>query len=146
MRSIELERRRLDGLRSRLFGGRTSVQVVVGALAIAAIVLAFVFRPGQTSQEASKATAVPTKPTAAAVAAPPVATTAPVTVAVPTATTAPVPTKERIHTVEAGDTLSSLASKYYGDATKHAKIFDANKDVLRDPNSLQVGQKLRIPD
>lgn len=35
--------------------------------------------------------------------------------------------------------------KYYGDASLYPKIFEANKDVLKDPNLIRVGQKLRIP-
>ena len=49
------------------------------------------------------------------------------------------------HVVEKGETLSKIAKQYYGDATLYAKIFDANKDVLKDPDRIQVGQKLRIP-
>jgi nucleoid-associated protein YgaU len=49
------------------------------------------------------------------------------------------------HEVKAGDTLSKIAVKYYGDASLYTKIFEANKDVLKDPNMIRVGQKLRIP-
>ncbi len=35
--------------------------------------------------------------------------------------------------------------KYYGDASLYTKIFDANKDVLKDPDLVRVGQKLGIP-
>lgn len=49
------------------------------------------------------------------------------------------------HTVSKGDTLSGISKQYYGDATLYMKIFEANKDVLKDPDRIQVGQKLRIP-
>jgi nucleoid-associated protein YgaU len=49
------------------------------------------------------------------------------------------------YVVQSGDTLSKIAQKYYGDASLYTKIFDANKDILKDPNKIQVGQKLRIP-
>ncbi len=49
------------------------------------------------------------------------------------------------HEVEAGESLSKIAVKYYGDASLYTKIFEANKDVLKDPNMVRVGQKLRIP-
>jgi nucleoid-associated protein YgaU len=49
------------------------------------------------------------------------------------------------YVVQAGDTLSKIAQKYYGDAALYTKIFQANRDVLSDPNKIQVGQKLRIP-
>jgi nucleoid-associated protein YgaU len=53
---------------------------------------------------------------------------------------------ETIYAVVPGDTLSKIAKRYYGDANKYMKIFEANKDQLKDPNMIQVGQKLRIPD
>ena len=51
----------------------------------------------------------------------------------------------RVHTVVAGDTLSGLAKKYYGDASKYNRIFDANRDQLNDPDKIKVGQRLQIP-
>ncbi len=55
----------------------------------------------------------------------------------------PVPAK--VYEVVGGDTLSKIAKKFYGDANKYMKIFEANKDQLQDPNKIKVGQKLRIP-
>jgi len=49
------------------------------------------------------------------------------------------------HTVQSGDTLSKIAQKYYGDASLYTKIFEANRDQLKDPNRIFPGQKLRIP-
>jgi nucleoid-associated protein YgaU len=49
------------------------------------------------------------------------------------------------HVVQSGDTLSKIAQKYYGDASLYTKIFQANRDVLNDPNKIKPGQKLRIP-
>jgi nucleoid-associated protein YgaU len=49
------------------------------------------------------------------------------------------------HEVKSGETLSKLAQRYYGDASLYPKIFEANKDVLKDPDLIRVGQKLRIP-
>ena len=49
------------------------------------------------------------------------------------------------HVVQAGETLSKIAQKYYGDASLFPKIFEANRDVLNDPNKIRPGQKLRIP-
>ena len=51
----------------------------------------------------------------------------------------------QIHVVVSGDTLSKIAQKYYGDAALYMQIFEANQDVLRDPNKIFPGQKLRIP-
>jgi LysM repeat protein len=56
----------------------------------------------------------------------------------------PVPAK--IHEVVGGDTLSKIAKKFYGDANKYMKIFEANKDQLKDPDKIKVGQKLKIPE
>jgi nucleoid-associated protein YgaU len=49
------------------------------------------------------------------------------------------------HEVQAGETLWKIAEKYYGDGSLYPNIFEANKDVLKDPNLIKVGQKLRIP-
>ena len=48
------------------------------------------------------------------------------------------------HVVQSGDTLSKIAQKYYGDAALYTRIFEANRDVLKDPNKISPGQKLRI--
>ena len=53
--------------------------------------------------------------------------------------------EERIYIVVSGDTLSALAQKYYGKASLYMKIFEANRDILKDPNLIKIGQKLRIP-
>jgi len=47
--------------------------------------------------------------------------------------------------VKKGDTLSKIAEQFYGDPKLYPKIFEANRDVLKDPNLIQIGQKLRIP-
>jgi nucleoid-associated protein YgaU len=52
---------------------------------------------------------------------------------------------EQWHEVVAGDTLSKIAKKYYGDPALYNKIFEANRDILKDPDLIKVGQKLRIP-
>lgn len=52
---------------------------------------------------------------------------------------------EQWHDVVSGDTLSKLAKHYYGDPGLYMKIFEANRDVLKDPNLIKVGQRLRIP-
>ncbi len=47
--------------------------------------------------------------------------------------------------VKKGDSLSKIAEQYYGDKMLYPRIFEANKDILKDPNKIQPGQKLRIP-
>ena len=50
-----------------------------------------------------------------------------------------------MYTVQPGDTLSKLAKVHLDDAKRYMEIFNANKDVLKDPNMIKVGQKLVIP-
>jgi LysM repeat protein len=64
----------------------------------------------------------------------------------PPAEAPPAPAEaETIHVVVAGDTLGAIARKYYGKASLYMKIFEANKDILSNPDLIKVGQKLRIP-
>ena len=60
----------------------------------------------------------------------------------------PRPAEEEIrwHVVAANETLGGLARRYYGKASLYTRIFEANRDVLKDPNLIKVGQKLRIPN
>ena len=47
--------------------------------------------------------------------------------------------------VKSGDTLSKIAKQHYGDPAKYPVIFEANKPMLKDPDKIYPGQKLRIP-
>lgn len=47
--------------------------------------------------------------------------------------------------VKKGDTLSKIAREFYGDAKLYTKIFEANRDILSDPDKIRPGQRLRIP-
>lgn len=49
------------------------------------------------------------------------------------------------HVVASDETLSKIAAQYYGDKMLYNKIFEANKDILKDPNKIKPGQKLLIP-
>ena len=49
------------------------------------------------------------------------------------------------YTVKPGDSLSKIAKQFYGDANQYMKIFNANQDKLDDPNKIQPGQQLTIP-
>ena len=49
------------------------------------------------------------------------------------------------YTVKSGDTLSKISRQFYGDANKYHQIFEANRPMLKDPNEIYPGQKLRIP-
>lgn len=50
-----------------------------------------------------------------------------------------------IYVVRKGDTLSAIAQKHYGKASKYMKIFEANRPMLKDPDKIYPGQSLRIP-
>jgi nucleoid-associated protein YgaU len=50
-----------------------------------------------------------------------------------------------IYVVKKGDTLSAIAQKQYGKASKYMKIFEANRPMLKDPDKIYPGQALRIP-
>ena len=52
---------------------------------------------------------------------------------------------ERSHTVVRGDNLSRISKQYYGSANHWKDIFEANRDLLDDPDLIQPGQVLRIP-
>ncbi len=85
--------------------------------------------------------------------------------ATPTAlpTTAPLPTIQRpaldtpgpqpsvsagpsvVHVVQPGESLGSIAMRYYGDSGRWQRIYDANRSVIPDPNALSVGARLTIP-
>lgn len=58
---------------------------------------------------------------------------------------APAAPAERTYTVKAGDTLSAIAKAELGSANAYMKIFEANRDVLSDPNKVSPGQVLKIP-
>ena len=47
--------------------------------------------------------------------------------------------------VKSGDNLSKISKQFYGDPNEYMRIFYANRDQLRDPDKIQVGQKLNIP-
>jgi nucleoid-associated protein YgaU len=52
----------------------------------------------------------------------------------------------RMYIVQSGDSLSKIAKKFYGNANTWKKIFDANRDVVKNPDVIQPGWKLQIPD
>ena len=51
----------------------------------------------------------------------------------------------RTYSVQPGDNLLKISKQFYGDANKYMKIFEANKDKLSDPDKIQAGQELVIP-
>ena len=59
----------------------------------------------------------------------------------PTGTTG----QSQTYVVVSGDSLSKIAKHFYGDANKYPKIFEANREVIKDANLIFPGQKIRIP-
>ena len=53
--------------------------------------------------------------------------------------------KMEYYVIEKGDTLSAIAKRYYGDFKLYPRIFEANREVIKDPDLIFVGQKIRIP-
>ena len=54
-------------------------------------------------------------------------------------------TVETVYVVVSGDSLSKIAKREYGNANDWKRIFEANKDILKDPDKIYPGQKLKIP-
>jgi nucleoid-associated protein YgaU len=54
-------------------------------------------------------------------------------------------TATKVYVVVSGDSLSKIAKREYGDANAWNRIFEANQDILKDPNKIYPGQKLKIP-
>lgn len=65
--------------------------------------------------------------------------------ATPSATQTSSSTKHQIYHVVAGDNLTKIAAKFYDDSSNWDIILEANKDSLRSPRDLKVGQTLVIP-
>jgi nucleoid-associated protein YgaU len=59
---------------------------------------------------------------------------------------APVKSAARTYTVVKGDTLSKIAKSTYGDANKWRKIYEANTDIIQNPDLIRPGQVLKIPE
>jgi len=84
-----------------------------------------------------------TKPVATEEKAKPVAKQIPAT----TEPAAPAKAKKAVqeYTVKAGDTLGKIAEQFLGSGTKWEKVYDANRESLKNPNYIFIGQKLSIP-
>lgn len=49
------------------------------------------------------------------------------------------------YTIVSGDTLGGIAAKFLGSGSRYPEIFEANREVIEDPNKIFPGQKIRIP-
>jgi len=54
--------------------------------------------------------------------------------------------EEIFYSIEKGDTLWAIATKYYDDGTKYTHIVDANIEVIKDADLIYPGQTIRIPE
>ena len=57
----------------------------------------------------------------------------------------PVQAKVEYYIIKKGDTLSAIAKQFYGKPNDYPKIFEANREVIKDANLIFPGQKIRIP-
>jgi nucleoid-associated protein YgaU len=53
--------------------------------------------------------------------------------------------KPVVHKIRDGDTLSALAQRYLGSPARAVEIFDANREILSNPELLPIGAELKIP-
>jgi len=53
--------------------------------------------------------------------------------------------EETYYVIEKGDTLWAIANKFLGNGNRHPEIFEANREVIIDPDKIFPGQKIRIP-
>lgn len=63
-------------------------------------------------------------------------------------TSAPAPADAatgQTYTVKSGDSLSKIAKKFYGDANNWHRIYDANRDKIKNPDLIHPGQEFTIP-
>lgn len=50
------------------------------------------------------------------------------------------------YTIEKGDSLWKIASHHYGDGNKWQALFEANREVIKDPDLIYPGQRIRVPE
>ena len=56
-----------------------------------------------------------------------------------------VQAKVEYYIIKKGDTLSAIAKQFYGKPNDYPRIFEANREVIKDANLIFPGQKIRIP-
>ena len=64
----------------------------------------------------------------------------------PAAAPPPKPEQPKTYVVVAGDNLSKIAKAMYGNANKWRAIYEANTDIIKDPDKIYPGQTLKIPN
>lgn len=61
------------------------------------------------------------------------------------AAAAPASKPPETYTVKAGDSLSKIAKEHLGNANAYMAIFNANRDILTDPDKIKPGMVLKLP-
>jgi nucleoid-associated protein YgaU len=49
------------------------------------------------------------------------------------------------YTVVKGDTLGKIAKHHYGDASKWKALYEANRDIIKNPDLIEIGWVLKLP-
>jgi nucleoid-associated protein YgaU len=60
-------------------------------------------------------------------------------------TAPPAPEQFDFYTIKRGDSLSKIARQYYGDAMKYPVLFEANREIIKNPDLIYPGQVIRVP-
>lgn len=55
------------------------------------------------------------------------------------------PVESKTYTVKKGDCLWNIAKAHYGKGSDYTKIYNANKDKIKNPNLIYPGQVLKLP-
>ena len=55
-------------------------------------------------------------------------------------------TEDHVYIVQEKDELRNISKKKYNDSSKWRKIYNANRNLIKDPDKIFPGQKLKIPE
>lgn len=53
--------------------------------------------------------------------------------------------RDEFYEIQKGDTLGAIAKQFYGKSSEYMRIFEANREIISDPDKIYPGQKIRIP-
>ena len=53
--------------------------------------------------------------------------------------------KDQFYEIKSGDTLGAISKQFYGKSSQYMRIYEANSEIISDPNKIYPGQKIRIP-
>lgn len=131
-------------LKRQLAASRTRVEQLEGATVSApSFSTASSGTASSTSTRNGSTSASPSRPATTTTTRPATTTTRPTTTtSTPATSTA---NGMRLYTVQEGDTLSRISTKFYGTPARWQDIFNANRDTLPSPHALRLGQQIKIP-